>query len=230
MKTKHIFFIIALAAVFTSCLPENNPPEPTYPTSLGTVDNPLESNLFTLIGDDGITYLVRETQFPDFKPKTETRLALVYNLLSKNDTTKRYEIRLVNGVVFMTNNVLPLTKAVADTIGNDPVSNVDMYIASHFLNVNFTFYASGTKAHYFNLVRPDTLIADNSLDTIKLEFRHNAKSDNSMYNFSNTVCFNISELKRFSINPDSIRLEISVMETQDYGLPVVKKYNKTYKF
>jgi len=228
MKIKQILYLIALAAAFTSCLSKNDSLfESTYITWLGTVENPMESNLFTFAGDDGITYYIRETNFPEFKPKTDTRLFLVYNLLSKNETTKECEIRLVDGRIIPTSDLLPLTKAVADTVGKDPVLKVDMYIARNFLNVNFSFYVSGNVIHTFNMVRPDTLIADNSLDTIKLEFRHNAHYDIPVNMIEYTMCFNISELQRFSVNPDSVPLVISWFESTQAP---PKKINLMYKF
>ncbi|MCL1867714.1 MAG: NigD-like protein [Paludibacter sp.] len=225
MKTKQIIYLIAITAIFASCLPKNEPVEASYISPIGTVDNPTLSSLFTFNGDDGFRYIVTETKYPDFKPKTGTRMAILFNELSRNNDTKVLEIRLISGSLFETRNVLPLTKAVADTVGNDPVYDVQMYIGSHFLNINYKFNASGNIIHTFDMVR-DSLIAYNSQDTIKLEFRHNSHNDMPVYPYANTMCFNISDLQNFSVNPDSVPLVVSVKDV--YGTP--KKYILMYKF
>lgn len=223
MKPKQILYLFVLAVVFTGCLPENEPFKTVYYSELGTVENPTSSSLFTFICDNGYRYVVKETEHPNFKPESDTRMTVAFNLLSENEQTRQYEIRLVGGLIFETKNLLPLTRAVADTVGNDPVSNVQLYIASHFLNINYRFNYFDLK-HSFNVVR-DSIIADNSQDTIKLEFRHNAYGDLYTNSVSNTLCFDISELQHFSINPDSVPVVVSVKEGQ-----ITKKYNLIYNF
>ncbi|MCL2596090.1 MAG: NigD-like protein [Paludibacter sp.] len=228
MKTKRIynFIIIGIAFAFTGCLP-NDYPEPSYISSIGTVVNTDESNLFTLMGDDGIQYIVKGTDYPDFKPETDTRLIVVFNLLNQNEEAHTVDIHLTGATVLKTKTLLPLTLAVADTVGNDRIANSQMYIADRFLTMDINFYATGNILHSFNMVH-DSILALNS-DTIKLQFRHNAHQDGQSQLYELKMCFDISELKDYSANTDSIPLVITVLET-DNGMTVEKKYNLMYKF
>jgi hypothetical protein len=218
--------LILVLVGFVGCLPKNDVSEPIYNTGIGTVENPTSSNLFTLIGDNGVRYIVKETNRSDFKPDTDARCVLTYKLLSENKATNEREIYLQEWLQVSVAGLLPLTAEVADTVGNDPVSAVQMYIISHFLNIDFTFEASGLKSHHFNMVR-DSLIAPNSADTLRLEFRHNAHNDYVKYSFPVSMCFDISELKPFSANADSVPVIVSVTE---YNYSEPRKYKLMYKF
>jgi len=228
MKTKHIFYltIISIAFVFSGCL-SNDYPAPSYISSIGTAVNPDSSSLFTLNGDDGIQYIVTASDYPDFKPASDTRLIVLFDLINHDDEAKQVEIHLTGASILTTKTLLPLTKVVADTVGNDRISDSQMYIAGRYLTMNFNFYATGNILHYFNMVR-DSILAPNS-DTIKLEFRHKSNNDGMSQLYNLKMCFDISELKDYSANPDSIPLVISVLE-MDNGSTVDKKYNLMYKF
>ncbi|MDR2823755.1 MAG: NigD-like protein [Prevotellaceae bacterium] len=227
MKIKQIFYLCALAALSTSCLPKNDPQPNLYSSSLGTVENYTNSTLFKLICDDETVLNIIKTNAPSsFIAKTGQRMAISYYLINEDDASKpEKNVHLVDGIIYPTRNLLPLTEAVADTVGNDPVRNVAMYIGSHFLNVQFEFGANNQQ-HSIEMVR-DSLIAPASQDTVKLQFRHNSHNDWQTQYYRSIICFDIAEVQGFATSRDSVFVEVSVME---YGSTQPKKYNLVYKF
>jgi hypothetical protein len=107
--------------------------------------------------------------------------------------------------------IIELTPEISDSLGNDPVSIDDIWIAKDFMNINFTFVGGNSK-HIINLAHDTTF-----MDTVSLEIRHNDNDDNGAYKLGSFVTFDLTKAQ--STTTDSVILKITA---QDF-------YNETFE-
>lgn len=102
--------------------------------------------------------------------------------------------------------VIELTSAIADSIGDDPLTVGSVWLDKDFLNLSFIYYG-GQRMHFINLIRqPGEL----RTDTIDLEIRHNDNDDGGTNSYSGFVSFDLSSLQN-DVN-DSVILRIKARE------------------
>lgn len=92
-----------------------------------------------------------------------------------------YNIQVVQMDSILTKDIIPLTKATADSIGDNKINVTYHWIAQGYLTMEFQYYGTRNpnKKHMLNLVHnEDTELVDEE-GYINLEFRHNAYEDNS---------------------------------------------------
>jgi hypothetical protein len=116
--------------------------------------------------------------------------------------------------------VIELTEEIADSIGNDELGILSMWLEKDFLNVNFMFYGGNVK-HFINLIRYPGEIPT---DTIDLEIRHNNRDDDAVYRQNGFVTFDLNSLKNNAA--DSVVLCIKARDFDDDNY---KKY-VTYRY
>ncbi len=116
--------------------------------------------------------------------------------------------------------VIDITSEIEDSIGNDPVSVNGMQVVNDILNVDFSYYGSGTVKHFINLVKQPGPVPT---DTIELQFRHNNKDDYSNYVLNGLVSFDLESLRNDVA--DSVVLKIVAKGyQQNYVKHVTYKY------
>jgi hypothetical protein len=102
--------------------------------------------------------------------------------------------------------VIELSSAIADSIGDDPLTVGSLWLDKDFINLSFIYYG-GEKMHYINLIRHPGEIRT---DTIDLEIRHNDNDDAGIYSYSGFVSFDLSSLQNEVY--DSVVLRIKARE------------------
>lgn len=223
MKIKFLSVILILSVFFAGC--KKDEPQPQIWMTVGTVQNPNSVANFVLKADNGNSVQITETDFPNYRPANGKRIIAYFTILSEDTVQKTLDVHLVDVYDILTKDILPMTAAMEDSIGNDLIQINSMHIGGHHLNVDFTYWGYN-QAHYINLVR-DSADYETKTDTVFLEFRHNSKNDIPTYSKFGLASFNLTELKDFTDNPDSVAV---VVQTVEYNNPSPKKYNFTYKF
>ena len=196
-------------------------------TSIATVQNLNANSGFYFRLDNNDLMWVTKTNFPSYRPKTGQRIIANYDILSVNNGNALYNHKVILNDVYevLTKGIFNVTPATEDSIGNDQVEILDIWIGSHFLNFEFV-YPGYNKIHFINLVADTAKNKTYTDGKLHLEFRHNANNDYPQYNRWGVVSFDISSLQADAIG-DSVNM---VIHTKEYDTPSLKSYTITYKF
>lgn len=108
--------------------------------------------------------------------------------------------------------VIELTSAIADSIGDDPLTVGSLWLDKDFINLSFIYYG-GEKMHYINLIRHPGEIRT---DTVDLEIRHNDNDDTGMYSYSGFVSFDLSSLQNEVSDSVVLRIKAREFSNQTY--------------
>lgn len=190
---KKILVMLGIAAVlsFTSCNDDGYSLD-SFWVSMATIDNPSgTSNSYMLVLDNG-EKLWPAAPFGYYNPKNGQRVIANYTLLSNGNGTYDHDVKINSIFEVLTKPAIKLTTANADSIGNDKLMVKDIWVGSHFLNIEFRYPGSGYKTHMVNLVYSD--LFESKGDTLKLQFRQNGYGDNERYLYNGIVSFNLANL------------------------------------
>ncbi|WP_455587610.1 NigD-like protein [Bacteroides sp.] len=107
-----------------------------------------------------------------------------------------YNIQVVKMDSILTKDIIPLTEATADSIGDDRINMTYRWVAQGYLTMEFQYYGTRNinKKHMLNLVyNEDTELVDEE-GYINLEFRHNAYDDNGGMLGDGIVSFKLDKI------------------------------------
>lgn len=223
---KRIFLGAILIPVLLACSKKDEVVEQTV-VKMGTIENPAQSTNFYLNQDDSARVWILSSEQKYYRPKDKQRVLMEYVILTNKATESDYQhdVNLKDVYEILTKGIFNITTATQDSIGNDPITIRDMWVAGDYLNVEFV-YPGYSKTHFINLVN-DTAKADTYTDNkAHLEFRHNANDDYPSLNISGIVSFNISSLQVTGVNSVDF-----VVHTKEFDYTTTDKtYSFTYKY
>jgi len=152
MKKWMLLLLGVVTFSFTSCLNDDED-TPTLSYDLGIVTDVF--NGYTILTDNKDTLYTSQTLSSSTFTLTEgTRIYFTYTVLKEgtaaDDYTKKISIEKI--IKVPVNPIITLNSVNRDTIGNDNVAVYGLSIGSKYLNVDYGFYATGNKPHYFSLV------------------------------------------------------------------------------
>lgn len=200
-------FLVLTVAFFTSCFNDEGYSLDQFRVDIATVENPHRNNVFFLRLDDNTLLWTAATNFINYRPRDGQRVLVNYTKLWDKKATALYDydVRLNDVHEVLTKSVFNITPQTQDSIGNDSISVLNMWIGSHFLNVEFTF-PGFNRIHFINLVHDVTKVRSDG--KIHLEFRHNANNDLPRFNRWGLASFDIRSLQQSGV--DSVRLAVQV--------------------
>jgi len=205
-KYSFFYFLILVSLVFIGCSTDENT---EYYSVLGTVAKSNDSVI--VVSDDDERLLVNNSGSLSSINDNE-RIILYFTLIEEPlPSGVDYIIDVYNFTKVLFKPVIELTDQIADSIGNDPMTVRDIWLAKDYLNLNFEFYGND-EVHYINLTRNPGEIPT---DTINLEVRHNDNDDPYNYLRNGFVTFDLESLRNEV--KDSVVLHIKA-----------KGYNSTY--
>ncbi len=223
---KQLLIFVFAGLLTTGCLKDDEEPELQLHGDLVTVENPQAKNQFFMRRDDNKLLWLEEGYTQNFKPDDGQRLLIYYNILSdKTDTgVYDYDIRVTEAYKVLTKEIFQITPETQDSIGNDPVDAVSIWIGSKYLNVYFEYFTYlASIPHYINLVYDSAKVYDDN--KIHLEFRHNANGDEAFHRRWGVASFDISSLQSESV--DSVNLVIHVKKPFQSENQL---FNRTYHY
>lgn len=223
MKKILLGIIAALSLTACDVFDSNNDNVRLY-TRIATVENPDSSAYFSYVLDNGDKMQISSTYFPGFKPKSGQRIIAYFSLISPMDSTSGYKYKtgLYDVYQVLTKGIFKITEESKDSIGNDPIEINNIWMGSHYLNVEFTYYGAN-KTHYINLISDSTKTYNDN--KVHLEFRHNNNSDIQANRRWGVVSFDMNSIKAAG-NKDSVNMVIHTKEFSN----VTKSYSITWKF
>ncbi len=224
MKKNVLVLALALPFLFQSCSKNDDYPN-DYWQAIATVENPDNQASFTFVRDNGLRFWTAESRLPhNYRPKDGQRIIANYTVLSDKPKGSAYnhDVRINSLYEVLTKGIFPITPQTQDSIGNEPINILDIWLRRDYLNVDFTFY-SYNKTHFINLVSDASKTYSDG--KIHLEFRHNSNKDYPSYLRRGIVSFDLRSLQKSE--SDSVRL---VIHTKEYNMTKEKTYDFTYKY
>lgn len=207
-------FTVVLMLSLQSCLGDSNEYELDYSnlaistlkmTDSGTID------YFTL--DDGAKMFPGDTTSIRYTPEVAGQRVFVYfNELQEKVDGYEYNIEVKNIQSILTKEIIPLTAETADSIGDNHINALRMWVAQGYLTIEFQLLGtnSSTNKHMLNLVQNET--ADNKEDGyISLEFRHNAKKDYPEFLGEGYVSFKLDKIAEQMKNAKGLSIRVNTI-------------------
>jgi hypothetical protein len=221
MKTKASWlFVLAvsLVASFFSACNDDNDDDGQHYLRLGVI-NGTSTSYNIILDNKDIIYpenAITSSFITDGK-----RVIVDYTIQSNMNVsgTNSYKVKVYYIDEVLTKSPVTLTRANADSIGNDPLYVNSMWSAGKYLNINFSlYYGNAGIKHLMNLAI-DTVQTSN--DTISLIFTQNAHKDAVIYGGSGLISFDMSSLLG---SKKTINLSIKAKNYEG----ITKRYNLPY--
>ncbi len=163
---------------------------------IGIVQKDSVAQTFSINLDDG-SVLFPEI-YPDLLDQVENNERVLANFTilgnkSNTGTQEQYNVRINSLRKILFKDILDITPAMEDSIGNDPIHVQDIWIKNDMLNFELKFQG-GNKIHFINLVKqPGAINTENG--PVVLELRHNENGDSEALPLSAIVTFKLNSLK-----------------------------------
>lgn len=176
--------MLPAALLIQSCLADS---DPIYDNSangtllgIGTL-NIIQDRDYYFNMDDGSKLYPGDTLYIHNYPLIDGQRAFVtFTPLNEPKSGYQYNARILHIENILTKEIIPLTTATADSIGDDPINATSIWLTDGYLNINYTYYYSNDpqKKHMLNLIINETPEAEEEPEALlNLEFRHNAHGD-----------------------------------------------------
>lgn len=177
--------LLMINIVFSSCKDDT---ETSY-TKYGTVEKTSNTD-FRIKLDEGATLNPRESFISGSELSDSMRLIVDFTILEELDSS--YNIKLNYAKEILTKPILPYNDSILDSLGNDPIKVIDVWITYGFINFDFLYSGNiptPSVSHMVNLLQHP--LSDGK---VILEFRHNAFGDKQETMYGGVVSFPIAKL------------------------------------
>ncbi|MFT4222762.1 NigD-like protein [Dysgonomonas sp.] len=223
-----LFLMISslLALGFVSCADDGYSLD-KYWRSIATI-NKIGDNTYDFTLDNGEKLWIAAPVGLNLNPKNK-RAIINYTILSDTQNGYDHYVRLNGLSEVLTKDIIyiaPDDEIKQDSIGRNPVKVYSVWEGGDYLNIFFGFNIGGVESHMINLVSSEPNISKDE-DIVKLEFRHNQKSDPEHYPSKSYVSFSLAPYK--VAGRDEVMIELIWKdfsgETKTYKIEY--KYDKT---
>lgn len=213
------FLGLGIFFVFTSCEKDNSYPLGDFLIELGVVsENNNGAYYFTI--DNGNKLWCSTCNVNRLGIKPNQRVLINYTKLSAQSSNYDLIIRLNDIDTILTKAIIPISPAIEDSVGDDPIQIYDAWASAGFANFYYSFTGGATR-HLINLVVDPT----HPQEPLTLELRHNNKNDSLTYRYSGYISFRLESLKHY-VNTDSTRFRLRYKTNSGETLSQIY----TYKF
>ena len=205
-----VIAVVLLVMILPACNKDEQLPQWT---GIGTIVKPdADLDDFTILLDGDETLIPSSTisgnNFEDGE-----RVVAAYEIVEElgND---EFKVRLYDLDRILTKDIIQLTEAINDSIGNDPifVSEDNIWIKNNYLNFIFSYYGAYA-VHRINLVKPYEVTHTDEGKLI-LEFRHNSNNDFSSVSLSGVVSFDLESLKEDGMDDIDFLVKVKLYDDQ----------------
>jgi hypothetical protein len=194
MRAKNVFKILSsiavIAVLFTSCNPDTDDTSVLHYYRLGNIKG--TSTSYSIVLDDK-TVLYPANPIKNEAVKDGLRVFVEFSTNSKvtENGQDNYNATLYNMYSVLTHAPIQLTRAINDSLGNDPINVATIWMGGKYLNVDFQVFVGGASVvHRLNLAI-DTI--QTSTDTVNFILKHNALKDYRSAATTGLVSFDMSE-------------------------------------
>jgi len=200
--TVQVLFLISILTVtlmFSACQKsESNYAVGDFIVTFGVVESTtkdgINSFLVKLDNGDNFVALDQSLHLDELKPNQRILINFApYQDVVNTDLSKTIygKINYVQNILYK--NILPLSTAISDSLGHDPIIVRDSWITSDsILTIDFKYYTQGS-LHFVNLA--DVSEGNGKDKPFVFELRHNARGDQKSYAASGYVSFKLNSYK-----------------------------------
>ncbi len=201
--------LLVAVLVFTGCMKDVDSSYyyASYGTYVALTGEDYQVNL-----DDGTTLIPISTEYISSEVEDGDRVAVVFGDYEVSAADESLiEAEVIQITELLTKDIIQLTTANQDSIGDDPVDLVTCWLTDEHINVSFYYWGYNTYiSHYINLVKPIKNPID-SLGRQILELRQNENGDYRYYEYTGVACFRVD-----SILEEGQDTVVFVIKTTDY--------------
>ncbi|TAJ06596.1 hypothetical protein DMA11_22815 [Marinilabiliaceae bacterium JC017] len=195
MKALKFGLLIALVGLFTvSCDDDDDYSLGKFIISMGTIEGDQDS--YIIVTDSGDRLFPSASNVPNYPVEDDMRVWVNYTILgdATDNETLDYYVKINDLSDVLTKDIFQLTDATRDSIGNDPVSISDYWIARDYLNIGFYYGGGPGYIHYINLVN-DENDPETEDGMLILELKHNKNNDPYNYRINNWASFDLLSIQ-----------------------------------
>jgi len=234
MKTRFsvqvLFLVLILtpSLVFTSCQKsESNYAIGDFIVTFGVVESTSKDgiNNFQIRLDNGDKFVALDQSLHLDELKPDQRILInfaPYQDVVNTDLSKTIygKINYVQNILYK--NILPLSTAISDSIGHDPIIVRDSWVTGDsILTIDFKYYTQGS-LHYINLA--DISEGNGKDKPFIFELRHNARGDQKSYAASGYVSFKLNSYKIAGLHNTLFKIRFTDYEGKTNELPHMINY------
>jgi len=196
-----LLLVLAFTPVLQSCLDDNDGYSlGNYTVALATVKTDAGNSVYFVL-DNGET-LWPAASFVSYNGlENGTRIIGNFTFLSDAQNGFDHYVRLNDYSKVLTKNIINLTEANKDSIGDDPVRVTDLWRSGNYINVEFDMNLPSAQKHRVNLVR-NTMKEYPDDGYTYYEFRYNDMNDITDYIGHSLVSFWLGDLELMNMTPD----------------------------
>ncbi len=207
---KLVVAVVLLVMILPACNKDDQLPQWTSIGTIEKTDASLDEYTILLDGDER---LIPNTTIENNNLEDGERVVVQYEIIEElgND---EYKVKVYDLDRILTKDIIQLTEAINDSIGNDPVfvKEENIWIKNNYLNFIFSFYGA-YEMHRINLVKPYEITHTDDGKLI-LEFRHNSNNDFSSAVYKGVVSFNLESLKEEGLNDIDFVVKVKLYDDQ----------------
>ncbi len=225
MKRKLFFLLFFIPILFNSCLNDAGDYENLY-LEMGVLHGFSPTTLIIKTDSDQLLKPVSVANNVKLDIENGTRVIVQYSIVEEiKSTNVDYTVKIHDIGEVLTKPILHVTnQQIRDTLSNDPVQIYNVWIAQHFLNVEFSF-SGGQKKHYFYLsLDPQAQLVGGK--PIILNFHHNDKDDVSYTTYRGVMSIPISELQDENVTKVNLRFIAKDKYSNPYTKDIEYKYGE----
>ena len=187
-----LLLVLVLIPTLQSCDNDDDYSLDNFTVAMVTVKRDA-GNVPYFVSDNGTKLWVAAALVPYRELENGTRLMGNFTLLSDKQGEFDHYVRLNDYSKVLTKNVINLTTANKDSIGDDKVRITDMWIGGNYLNVEFQMNLPSVNKHRVNLVK-NTTVTDPADGYVHLEYRYNDMDDVTGYLARSLVSFDLKDI------------------------------------
>ena len=224
MKRILILPLVMITLFFTGCMSENEEYEQEY-LELGVISGFSSTNFLIKTDSDLTLYPVESVG--TLNVENGMRVLVRYTVIEPAQSQLLeydYAIKVLAMAEIETSKILKVeNQECRDTLKNDPVQISSVWIAQHYLNIEFSF-TGNNKQHYFYVARDPEKQSDEEDAPIILDFHHNANGDLNYTTYHSVISVPIWELQDMS----SASVKIRFVSSDEYSTAYTRDLEYKY--
>lgn len=212
-----LLLLFTVTIGFTSCLDDDD----NYSAVIGTYRIMEDDHFYFEIENNGKI----ETMYPGDTRKIINRelpdgqrVIIYYNLLDEKEPGYDYNAEIYGIEKILTKDIIAITEAIEDSIGNDPIDIVNSRISldKEFIHMSFQYSRSSYSniRHMLNMVTPEGE-QDPQDEYINLEFRHNGYEDYGRDIAYGLVTFRLKNIEELMQTKKGVRIKYKSINSGD---------------
>lgn len=207
-------FLLLGSLTFQSCLNDWDSDNNNSYLTIGTLKIIQGKDYYFNLDDGNKMYPGDTTYVHNYALVDGQRTFIYYRPLDEKISGYEYNAQIFEIENILTKDIIPLTTATADSIGDDPIDATDIWITGNYLNINYQVYHSNNadKKHMLNLVVNKT-IPPSADDTqyVDLEFRHNAYNDAQRVRGWGVVSFKLDAIANQITGKKGVKIRVKTI-------------------